>query len=1046
MGVKVDRIVRLLRPALLVAAVFVAPAASPAHAQTGTYRPPAYREPVVLSSVDGVLEVTLTAHQGEAALDTSPVPVKNTLLYGYELVRGKASNGVNANRDNYPAPTLQVFPGEKLIIHYENGLAGLGIRDFYDPRYTAEGGEVPVYPLQLTVSPLNLHTHGLHVSPKANSDNVLLHMPPGTVNTYVYDVPTNMPHGLYWYHPHLHTLTSAHVYLGLAGLLAIGRPDGNLPVVTQKSIPVRSMALQYSFVFDRDGPSPSFANPNWPQFVSTLTSPAEGELAAGTYRPILAPVDFAAAPKGARFATVWYAGSLSIHNMRGRFQFIPNNLQSFTAAAGPQGNVPADPDLPDHERDIQFTVNGQFQPVLRGKPGQTEIWVLANISDMAYMSVRLTETATGHHPKIAIVGQDGNPSPSVRYPVEENGTRLVIPPASRFAIAVTLPLEGELVLDMPSRGGGARTENAPGILYTSNGTENPPAVLGTLSVAPAAVSYYDGFFLFPTQKLMSAVVEGEKGEATPFTEGQKLGAFTSFDDLSSVTPDLTRHILINGGFLNDLASKVDPKAFIYAFDSAAFPNVPILQPRLDSVEEWVFSNENNDEHPIHVHVNDFQIVSVSDPTIGLKLGAVQQGIDNANVPAPNLGPEESVIEPGRLAIRTRFEDYAGLFVMHCHRLNHEDNGLMALVNVIPAISAYAVAVPGGPGRAATVRVMDGDRLLATVTPFPGFEGTPSVAIGDVDDDGVYDLVVGAGPGHAPEVAVFSGAGKKGAPFTVELARFLAFDAALTNGVSVAAAQIDGRTTGDNIIVGSGPGVSSEIRVFGLVLPAVGTAPELFSTFNPFYGERNGVTVTTGFVDFTTGRQSLIAAPGPGSPALVKVFVFPLLSAMEGEIGSHAHRSKGPPRPVLSASFTPFGADYRGGVSLATGWLAGTLGGAERIVVGQQDGAEVAVFSAGSALDGGPAMYLHSAAAHPKAEFREMARFTPFGPDARGVSVATTSTTEGADLLVGTKGGAASGTVRRFGMERADATARSLTPRPLAEVAMEGAVGTVLAGD
>ncbi len=96
--------------------------------------------------------------------------------------------------------------------------------------------------------------------------------------------------------------------------------------------------------------------------------------------------------------------------MRGRFQFIPSNLQAFTASAGPAGNVPADPSLPDRLRDIQFTVNGQFQPTLRSKPGQTEIWVLSNISDMAYITVQLTETATGRHPKLAIVGQDGNPS------------------------------------------------------------------------------------------------------------------------------------------------------------------------------------------------------------------------------------------------------------------------------------------------------------------------------------------------------------------------------------------------------------------------------------------------------------------------------------------------------------------------------------------------------------------------------------------------------------------------------------------------------------
>ena len=41
--------------------------------------------------------------------------------------------------------------------------------------------------------------------------------------------------------------------------------------------------------------------------------------------------------------------------------------------------------------------------------------------------------------------------------------------------------------------------------------------------------------------------------------------------------------------------------------------------------------------------------------------------------------------------------------MHCHRLNHEDNGLMMLVNVIPAVSTYAVAVPGSAGQAAQVK-------------------------------------------------------------------------------------------------------------------------------------------------------------------------------------------------------------------------------------------------------------------------------------------------------------------------------------------------------
>src|SRR5690606_18732088 len=142
--------------------------------------------------------------------------------------------------------------------------------------------------------------------------------------------------------------------------------------------------------------------------------------------------------------------------------------------------------------------------------------------------------------------------------------------------------------------------------------------------------------------------------------------------------------------------------------------------------------------------------------------------------------------PGTLSLRSSFDHFIGLFVMHCHRLNHEDNGLMTLVNVIPAISSYAVAVPGAKGQAAQVKVYDGngDKLIATVTPFPGFEGKPSVAIGDINEDSVYDLVVGAGQGHAPEVVAYSGKAVDGkGPFETELARFLAFGQAATGGIT-----------------------------------------------------------------------------------------------------------------------------------------------------------------------------------------------------------------------------------------------------------------------
>ena len=763
------RMVRVLRIGIVAVLLALAWPGATVWAQTAETRAdpvirPTFREPVTLASRDGVLEVRLTARQGEATLDTVATPVRNFLLFDYEVIRGTASDGKMSGGNLYPAPTLQVFPGERLIVHFGNGLSGLTIQDYFMPQYTPKGQPVPIYPEQMTASPLNLHTHGLHVSPKGNADNVLLHIPPGMSNTYTYDIARNMPQGAYWYHSHLHGLTSAQVYAGLAGLLAIGRMDGNLPLVTEKSIPIRSMALQYNFVFDRAGGAAQLNNPSWPQWVNSITAPKGDELASGTYRPSLAPVNFAQSKPGTKLPVVWYAGSLSIHNNRGIFQFIPGNLQGFIAADGKADlDVPANPSLPDYQRDVQFTVNGQFQPVIESKAGQTEIWVLANVSDMAYMIVQLTETATGRHPPIAIVGQDGNPYTVVHYPPTDNGTRLLIPPASRFAIAVTIPAEGDLILEMPERGGGAKTLTAPGVLYTSNGTDNPPAVLGSISVRPSAVSYADGFFVFPTQVLARATPSQGPGVTAAFVQGQALGAYTSFVDLAKTTPDVKRQILISGGFLNNMASNEDPKSFVYAFDGGAFPNVPLIQARLNSVEEWRFVNHNNDEHPIHVHVNDFQVIEYFDPTTGSRTGPDRFAIDNANAPAPTMGAEESVIEPGILSIRTRFDEFIGLYVMHCHRLNHEDNGLMALVNVIPAVSIYAVAVPGSAGKPAEVRLYDGngDRFVATIIPFAGFEGSVNVAMGDVDGDGVLDLIVGAGKDHAPEVVAYAGAARGG---------------------------------------------------------------------------------------------------------------------------------------------------------------------------------------------------------------------------------------------------------------------------------------------
>ncbi|MDT5243921.1 MAG: hypothetical protein QOD36_1297 [Mycobacterium sp.] len=1013
-------------------------------------KPAPFREPVRLSSKDGVLEVRLSAHQGTVNLDTVKEPVSNFLIFGYDLIKGTSSDGLAKGDNLYPAPTLRVDPGERLIVHYDNDLQGLTIKDFYDPAFTPAGGDVPIYPPMLTEAPLNLHTHGLHVSPQGNADNVLLSIPGGLGNTYTYNVPKTMPNGLYWYHSHRHTMTAMQTYFGLAGLLEIGRPDGNLPVVTQNNIPVRDMAIQYNYVFDRNGKGHQLNNYSWPQWVSTLKPPEGSQLADGTYQPSLAPVNIADTAIGAQYLTPWWAGGLSPHNNRGQTQFIPSNLMSFDS---PTTKIAENPALPENQRDVQFTVNGQFQPELKIKPGQTEIWAVANVSDIAYMTLRLTETATGNHPKFAVVGQDGNPYTQVGRPVYGDGTTLSVPPGSRYAIAVAMPKEGDLVLEFPPDPNAKPLVN-PGVVYTNNGTDKPPAVLGTLTVDPKYMAFADGFFVFPTQTLIRATPDTSgQGQTTAFEPGQNLDAYTSFVDTSVMTPAVKRALKITDAIGAEGFSKNDPKAITYMFDDNSFPNIPLIQPRLNSVEEWLITNFNNDAHPMHIHVNDFQVMAIDDPIRG-KTGVQPWGLDNVNVPAPIFDDRHVVSTPSSLTLRQEFLEFAGTYVIHCHRLNHEDNGLMALINVIPEVSTYAVAIPGSNGKPASVQVRDanGDRVVQTVFPFPDFEGTPSVAMADVNGDMILDLVVGTGKGASPEVAVYDGNNTKDGVFKTELTRFAPFDADFRGGVTVAGADIDGNAMADNIIVGSGPGMESQVKVFSSTLPSeAGTAPDVFSTFTPYPGSQSGVTLSTGLVEAGSGRESVVTAPGPGDAPLIKTFRWDLFTptarAQANGTTTQEHSTK-PTDPRMTSQFMAYDENYKDGVTLSTGWVAGPEGGAKSIVTGQLGAAgTVRVWSTGSRLDGQPGMYLDNPNHHEEnVKYAQIASFEPFtGGAPTGVTVATTSTTDGADLLVSGKVGNGA-EVRKIGLARPNPTATTLAPTVVATLpALAGVNGAALLG-
>src|SRR5204862_4993089 len=109
-------------------------------------------------------------------------------------------------------------------------------------------------------------------------------------------------------------------------------------------------------------------------------------------------------------------------------------------------------------------------------------------------------------------------------------------------------------------------------------------------------------------------------------------------------------------------------------------------------------------------------------------------------------------------------------------------------------------------------------------------------------------------------------------------------------------------------------------------------------------------------------------------------------------------------PRMTAQFLAYDENFHDGVALSTGWVAGAQGGAKSIVTSQLgDKGTVRVWSNGSMIDGQPAIYLDNPNHHEEnLEYRQIASFEPFAGG--GVTVATTSTTGGADLLVSGKVG------------------------------------------
>ena len=152
-------------------------------------------EPQALHSADGRLQVKLSAASGRVS------------------IAGRDATALSYN-ESLPGPTLFLRPGDRVNVTLENRLA----------------------------DPTNLHVHGLHVSPRGNSDNVLVSVEPDTSFDYEYRLPANHPPGVYWYHPHRHGSVADQIFGGLYGAIIV-QDSQPVPVTRERVLVISDISL-----------------------------------------------------------------------------------------------------------------------------------------------------------------------------------------------------------------------------------------------------------------------------------------------------------------------------------------------------------------------------------------------------------------------------------------------------------------------------------------------------------------------------------------------------------------------------------------------------------------------------------------------------------------------------------------------------------------------------------------------------------------------------------------------------------------------------------
>jgi FtsP/CotA-like multicopper oxidase with cupredoxin domain len=259
------------------------------------------------------------------------------------------------------------------------------------------------------------------------------------------------------------------------------------------------------------------------------------------------------------------------------------------------------------------------------RPGEFQIWEIGNLGADSYFDLELD----GH--SFWVLGRDGNPT---ELPVKEQ--TLYLSPGARAEVLVQSAKAGHYPLRS------LKVDTGP------QGDPNPQVELGTVIVEGGPVN----------------------GGSTSADLSKPAVALDSGD----ITAREVRKLPITNRRTITFSETADGKTFF-------LNNKMFDQGRIDTtvtigdVEEWTLRNVTGERHVFHIHQTDFLVTEQEGAALDYK--GLRDVID---IPQQRNG------KPGEVKIIVPFlrPNIAGKFVYHCHILEHEDNGMMANIVVLPA--------------------------------------------------------------------------------------------------------------------------------------------------------------------------------------------------------------------------------------------------------------------------------------------------------------------------------------------------------------------------